>query len=736
MSTCTSCGTEVGDHDRFCMSCGHPRSGGHTCHDCGAELAPGARFCTSCGTKVASEIPEGPGYVVDGEWHRAPGEFVRRIPADQMRSAFARMLPGVDLDAFFRGTLVGKLIDTITAKTIRVPAGSVGVVMVDGICQRILPPGEQTTVDWLRSLSGVLSGDVAGAAAAAAERALHGDRLSFYLVDRRPIPVSFTREVATGGGALTTVRARTLISVGSDRDSLGTFLNDVVRERDALSAQDLHGRFRADIEQIVADALAAAGADLPRAQGEANKQLRGRLSGRTGLGFDVSLAPQATVHRLDLRIGDVPTPAASTCSTCEATVQLGSKFCIQCGTEQPPRADTPSDRALFTQDGVQVELDVVLSVQGSDPPTPPADLIRGAAHRYLRDRDWDSVVSTEGFAALEAALRSAAEEALAALGVRLLALDLVDLRSQAGEWALNARADMERARSEALIGREWLEVEQDKLELQQLTLAMALQQQSTQRDHAFAQRSAAIDDARRQADLDEAERELARKQRRAVHTDAMASGAEAHARALAAANQRAELAEQEAGLQASLARQQAVLEADVDKLRREARLAELQGLAALEADVSDREHRQRVEKIEAMSGRSEAEILALQATELATQEHGGAFAEALGKIADASAAARERQRADERLDAKDARVMQLMERMVGAAEEREAATRTAYRDAADGTRQMAQAAVESHAQVAAAKAATIPCPSCGTELPAAARFCGGCGSQLSGEGRV
>ena len=134
-----------------------------------------------------------------------------------------------------------------------------------------------------------------------------------------------------------------------------------------------------------------------------------------------------------------------------------------------------------------------------------------------------------------------------------------------------------------------------------------------------------------------------------------------------------------------------------------------------------------------MGDRSEAQILALQATELADQQHGGAFAEALSKLADADAVRRERERADERLDAKDARVMQLMERVVSAAEEREAATRTAYRDAADSTRLMAQTAVESHARVAAAKAAMIPCPGCGAELPAGAQFCGGCGSQLAGE---
>ena len=733
MTSCASCGEDLAADARFCMACGHPAAGGRTCHDCGAELAPGAGFCTQCGVRVSeSDLPPGPGYVVDGEWHRAPGEFVRQIPADQMRSAFARILPGIDLDAFFRGTLVGKVLDALQAKTIRVPAGSIGVVMVDGKCKRILPPGEQTTVDWLKELGGLIAGDISGAAGAAAGRVWGTDRLSFYLVDRRPIPVALTRDVATGGGTLTTVAARALIAVGTGRDSLGTFINDVVRDRESLSAQDIHVRFRTDVDQAITDALAAAGGDLSRAQAEANKTLNARFRSGTGLSFEVSLAPRNTVHRLDLRIGNVPSPSVTPCTECGAEVALGQKFCVQCGHAQPTPTDGATGDALFTRDGTQVEIDVVLSVQGPDTPAPPGDLLRGAAHRHLRDRDWNEIVTTEGFARLEEALRSAADEALQALGARLVALDLIDLRSQAGEWALNARADMERARTEALVGREWLDVESDQIELQELTLALTLRQQAVGREHRFAMRQAAVADAKRQAELDAAERQLAAQARDAAHEDAMAAGAQGQARAMQGAEHRAALARQEQALQSDLTRQQAQDEAEVEGLRREGRLAELRGLAELEAQVSAREHQQRVETISAMEGRSEAEILALQATQLAEQEHGAAFAEALGKIAEGQAVREERERADARLDAKDERVMGLMERMVGAAEGKEEAVRTAYQDSADTTRQMAQTAVESHARVAAAAPVMVPCTHCGTALPSGAKFCGSCGNKLGG----
>ena len=51
MSTCGSCGSEVGPADRFCAECGAPQL--KVCPGCGAENPPANRFCPECGTPLS-----------------------------------------------------------------------------------------------------------------------------------------------------------------------------------------------------------------------------------------------------------------------------------------------------------------------------------------------------------------------------------------------------------------------------------------------------------------------------------------------------------------------------------------------------------------------------------------------------------------------------------------------------------------------------------------------------------
>lgn len=578
MSTCPSCSAETTDGARFCMACGQPLAAAPPCAACGAELAPEARFCTECGARVALGSPDRPGAVVDGAWHRPPGELARRIEPDAMRSAFAKLLP-------------------LLARTITVPAGSVGVTMLDGACSRVLPPGEQTAVDWLK------------------DPLWTADRRTFHLVDLRPVPLRFTWPE---------VRAQVLLSVGSSPERLGRFINDVVRDADALTAQTLHARYRADVEQALQDALAATGGDLGRAQRQAEQALEARFGAATGLSFEVRLAQQHTDQRHDMQL------------------------------EGP-----------ITSDAEPIELDLTLTVKGPRTPELPRAQLTAAAQRHARAHTLAELSTPEGVEALQQVLEAVAAEVLKeAHG----GLALVDLRSVGGAWALAARAELARARAEVQLGREELAVDTDRAALEAEVQAVA----------------------RRREEL---ARELEAQRRTAAHTDAMDAGAEAHERAVQAAAQRDELAARARARQSEEHRQRAEDDAFADQKRREARLAELSAMAKLEAGISEREHRQKLDTVAAMAGRSEAEILALQATELADKQHGGAFAEALGKLAD-------------RGEARDQRVAE------------------AYREAASAAKELAQTAMESHAKVAASRA----CPGCRTELPEGARFCKTCGT--------
>lgn len=648
--SCPSCGAANAAGNKFCLQCGAVVAPAPTCRACGTSLAPGAKFCTSCGTTVAGapEIPQGPGYVVDGEWQRAPGELVRKVPGDGLRSAFGRLSPGLDWTAFLRGTLAGKMLDTLLSRTIRVPMGSVGVVTKDGVCVRILPPGEQTSPGLLRDL---VAGELG--AGAVVERALGAERVSLYLVDRRPVPLSFTVDVP-GATGIRTLQATALVSVGADRDSLGAFLNEVVGDKDTLSAEDLYIRFRSEIERAVGDGIRARPSDAPGAEKIARDTLRARFGARTGLRFDLVLAPRHTVHRLDLLLGG---------------------------------GDT-----LLTADGARIEVDVVLSVQGDPAPSPPTGLLQSTAARFLRSRPWAEVPTADGLAALETALNDAGGDALQALGFRLLALEVVDVRSAGQQWELGSRAAIAQARDEVRVGREWLAVRDDEQALDALTATSSLKAERIRRDSTFAARTLAVEDAKRLAVLEAEERELVRARAAADHADVLTT--DAHAR---------ERAQARADVESERLRRQAEDEAHVERLRREARLSELTAMTELDARIAAQEQQHKIETMTRLAGQTEAQMIAMQAADLATKEHGGAFAEALGKLADGEAARRERERAD---------------RMTS--------------DAMKAMQELAKTSIEASAKVGAARvAAPAVCAGCGATLKVGARFCGECGTTVA-----
>ncbi|MEQ1564681.1 MAG: zinc ribbon domain-containing protein [Myxococcota bacterium] len=694
---CPSCGVVNDPSHRFCNACGAAMAQVPTCRACGTALPAGSKFCTHCGTTVAAapEVPQGPGYVVDGEWHRAPGELVRRVPGEALRSAFGRLVPGVDWDAFLRGTLVGKVVDALVSRSIRVPLGSVGVVTRDGVVVKILPPGEQTTPGLLRDL--FAQSDLAGATAAAVERWFGGDRIALYLVDRRPVPVSFSSEVAASTGTRT-LSTTALVAVGADRDALTAFLGDVVADRESLSSEDLYVRFRAEIERAVGDALRARPNDWPGAERVARDALRGRFTARTGLSFDLTIAPRHTVHRLDLVLGT--TAAAAACGSCGAPVRAGARFCTTCGTACAP---VDPGEVLATSDGASVDVDLVLSVQGDQAPSPPTGVLRAAAARHVRGVTWAELQGSQGLSALEDALREVGSSALGALGYRLVALELLDVRSQGHQWALGARAAIEQAKGELAVGREWLAVRDDQLALEGLANGAATRSERVRRDAVFAARELGLEDARRTAAVEQAERDLARSRAEAEHSDAVSTDARAHARAVAASTHRSDLDRAQDQRASEQLRLRADDRAYEEERRREVRLAELKEMAALDADIAEREQRHKVETMDKLAGQTEAQMIAMQAAELADKAHGAAFADALGKLVDGDAARRERERADRAAEAANRAVVEL-----------------------------AKAAIESNAKVAAAKAA-VPnsCPTCGQVLPPGARFCGGCGTGLA-----
>ena len=133
---CTRCGARNDDGATFCEACGASLGAHVHCPSCNALSPLGRKFCTSCGGSLEHAgwgEPLAPGAVVDGEWERGGGELIRRVDPDEARR--------------FLGT-----------RTVRVPAGTAGVVLLDGVVDRVLAPGARTSVTLLERARGFFSG--------------------------------------------------------------------------------------------------------------------------------------------------------------------------------------------------------------------------------------------------------------------------------------------------------------------------------------------------------------------------------------------------------------------------------------------------------------------------------------------------------------------------------------------------------------------------------------------------
>lgn len=409
------------------MHCGASTTPQVHCPNCNQLQPSGARFCMGCGAGMAgathSNLDLTAGAVIEGVWQRGPDEFIRRVLPEDCR------------------TFLGQ-------RVVRVPPGTVGVVVVGGRVERLLPPGEQTAVPLFERISNFFSGQ--------------GSSTAFYLLDLRPIPIPFalqTRPVDGGtgeAGGARSIAAQVLVSFAlprGDRDALGVFLDSVLGARSGFSAGDLYSLLRPEVTRLsslVLERLSARGAlRYAEAEAEIRAVLAEQLARRYGLLVEVSVAPLTTTASLSFRLGE------------------GDKA------------------SLFSSDGEALELDVVLRVQGQHEDFAPERLrpaLHGAAAARLRGLPFAEVQSGAGLSAIEEALRADVARELAAFGMQLVSIHVIDLRSRSGVWLLGARAELQRAEDELGVKRAWLAQDGRALDLKALVEQHALRQRHVERE--------------------------------------------------------------------------------------------------------------------------------------------------------------------------------------------------------------------------------------------------------------
>ena len=142
---CPTCDHDVPHEKKFCGNCGFNMvalRGGESCTGCGASLKMNAKFCGDCGQKVSKSAGMS-GAVSDGVWLRGDAEFVKKVDLAGMRSTWG-------------------------SKKVKVPNGTVCLVVKGGAVVNVLRPGEHTTVGLVENFFAWLN---------------QGIDASFYLVD-------------------------------------------------------------------------------------------------------------------------------------------------------------------------------------------------------------------------------------------------------------------------------------------------------------------------------------------------------------------------------------------------------------------------------------------------------------------------------------------------------------------------------------------------------------------------
>jgi hypothetical protein len=752
-NTCSTCHHGNTEGSRFCVQCGASLSPQVHCPTCQSLNTAGHRFCAQCGGPLgqATWTPAATGGVVDGLWERGADEFVRKVEPEDARS--------------FLGSRV-----------VRVPPGSVGVVVVDGVIDQVLPPGERTSLSLFERIANFFR---------------KSDRTAFYLVDQRPMPVPFivsSRPNSEGKTTKTQVLA-TFYAPRGDRAGLGNFLANVVGVRAGYGAQDLYNLVRPEVVRIAQDVLerleTEAGLTYAEAEARLRVALEALITPRYGLTVDATVAPLTSIQSLSFHLGTGSAPKVRPCSQCRRELPVALKFCDGCGTRQATfvtgQAALSATTPLLCENGEAVELDLVVRVQGQHEDFAPERIVPalvGAAGAHLREVEFVRLATDTGFRSAEDAIREAVKKAIEAYGLTLVELQLVDVRSKTGEWLLAARADLKRIETDVALGREFLASREQELDLEGLTLAQALRAQSQRRkselEASFAKDSALLEDRQRrtalaaletalklgdaareaeaQAELDRISRQTAQRREAEAREDLLRRDSTSREDVLRNQGRTREDAKTTQSFDHDLAREQQAhdlamrSERTADDLAREAERArqtlDLEAQRLRQAATLEAERRKSQLELEGLAEAQQLDKLAKMAEldrKIAADEHAQTLekrAQIAGLDPDAMIAIQAAELA--KSGQGDAWAQVLAARAAADAESRhQKAMADTYERAMAAMAQVAasraEAAPASNAPVVTVAqssntASTKPCKGCGTPLRSDATFCGQCGA--------
>ena len=483
------------------------------CWKCGAYAdSPDAAQCAYCRAVFAHAVRPAAPSAVEG----APAS--KAAPAPRSAPSVEDWTRPADVIVSRVGTR--DLLRGLLSSDWRVPRGSYAAVLGSDGVKEILAPGAVVSSGWWQNLQAAVAG--------------HLDAGEVVLLDVRPVPVPYTVEYRRAGGA-ELVRLGVVVEVSLPRDDkaqLGYFLEQVLHREDQLTARSFHDLLKPHVAEIIQEATrywsSGEPQDLDAARDLLETALAPTLAERYALAVRVSVSEQGRAFVLEETLGATPAAAparrcpacasdvaggrptcshcnfvmpvvasgAGACAQCRTALKPQARFCHVCRTPVPADASATADAVLRTRDGRYVQVDVVLrgdKEEGSAEAAHVLPIVRAQLGQMLEGVEFAKLRGADDLGRLEGQVQAACARAVEGRGIRGLKVTLVDVREVGQAWLLAARAEIDRAKQSYTLGREWLTVDAQGVDLRVAALDHALRAKQVERDHGQREAQAELD---------------------------------------------------------------------------------------------------------------------------------------------------------------------------------------------------------------------------------------------------
>jgi len=711
MSNCHSCNCVLSPNAKFCVACGEKQDIKKFCPSCKANVKPDQKFCLQCGTSLSNNISSSEGVA---NLFIQPEYIAKKISMEELSS--------------------------ITGGALLVPAASVGVIIKSGVVKYVLAPGKKMSRSWTEKLLNVLK---------------LGSSSEFFLIDSRPLSFSVPPIDANFSDGNRKLSVRVEVNVDyKDKIKLIAFLSAVSTSGGFISARSLSDQLLMLTQKVAKELIGKESLSkklsLESLSDNVEKAVSVNARNKFGLTVNVSLGLGNTKFSDNLEFGNDVSVSVANCSSCDTELSANQKFCTTCGKKSNVTETEEKNDVILTKDGKVVKLSINLSYEADQEhpytfdKTSYQNLCRDTVSAYT----FEELSQPSNLSSISDKLFLQFKLLSVPKGVLLKELTLLDIKDPNAGWLYGLEAELERAKKEAYVGREWLLQEESELDIQALAQDIAVKRKVSELQFQFDKDAAVLNDREaRQSQLErESSLDVADSQRNASrdidisgiernvkNTKARANREDDNEQLLHDMNNEHKVVDHDISLarkgmdfdsdklkqqvenDSLKARSENEVKLELERQRQALQIEKLQAMSKLDDQISERElqgqkqeHDHHQSMRQSLKGLSAVEMLAAQATELGNAEDGGGVASAIASALQSEQVNNVQQELYERMLAEknnDAdRQQELVNSALSIQQNTQQKVTNAYKEAAVQAKDMSERSMESMSNVAASAA--------------------------------